>query len=131
MGEDKVVLVLDASLTTRKIIEVILHREGYQVIGFENPREALHYLAQHRQQLPDLVFVGLRLPGVDGYRVLQYLKGEPCYRTIVTIALLTQADGPLGHLKARLAGARQTMFKPLVRQRIVALVAEHIGHAAR
>lgn len=131
MGEDKVVLVLDASLTTRKIIEVILHREGYQVIGFENPREALHYLAQHRQQLPDLVFVALRLPAVDGYRVLQYLKGEPCYQTIVTIALLTQADGPLGHLKARLAGARQTMFKPLVRQRIVALVAEHIGHAAR
>ena len=130
MAEDKVILVLDTSLTTRKILEVMLRREGYQVASFSDPGEALQYLAHYRQHMPALVFVGLSLPRIDGYTVLRYLKSEPRFQAIVTIALLTQADGMLGHLKARLAGARQTVFKPLVRQRIVALVAEQIGHAS-
>src|SRR5205823_833038 len=104
MSEGKVIMVLDASLTTRKILEVILRREGYQVISSGDPTEVLLYLAQHQRCLPDLIFVGLHLPKVDGYTVLQYLKSDPRFQSIVTVALLTQADGILGHLKARLAG---------------------------
>ena len=42
-----------------------------------------------------------------------------------TIALLNERDGIIVRLKARLAGAQQVVTKPLVRQRIVALVSEY------
>ena len=117
------VLVLDSSPTSRKILEVIVRREGHQVACFGDAREALRFLSRHGPA--DLLFLGLELPKMDGFDVLQYLGGEPRFHSMGTIALLDEHDGMLRRLKARLAGAQQVMKKPLVRQRIVALVSEY------
>jgi DNA-binding response OmpR family regulator len=114
------VIVLDASPTTRKILEVILRREGHQVVCFDDPLEALRFLSRHGPA--DLLFLGIDLPKVDGFNVLKYLKGEARFHSMVSIALLSEQDGILSRVKARLAGAQQVMLKPLVRQRIVTLV---------
>jgi DNA-binding response OmpR family regulator len=114
------VIVLDASPTTRKILEVILRREGHQVVCFDDPLEALRFLSRHGPA--DLLFLGIDLPKVDGFDVLKYLKGEARFHSMVSIALLSEQDGVLSRVKARLAGAQQVMLKPLVRQRIVALL---------
>jgi len=114
------VIVLDASPTTRKILEVILRREGHQVVCFDDPLEALRFLSRHGPA--DLLFLGIDLPKMDGFNVLKYLKGEARFHSMVSIALLSEQDGVLSRVKARLAGAQQVMLKPLVRQRIAALV---------
>jgi DNA-binding response OmpR family regulator len=114
------VIVLDASPTTRKILEVILRREGHQVVCFDDPLEALRFLSRHGPA--DLLFLGIDLPKVDGFNVLKYLKGEARFHSMVSIALLSEQDGILSRVKARLAGAQQVMLKPLERQRIVTLV---------
>ncbi len=67
---------------------------------------------------------------MDGFDVLKYLRGEPRFHSMGTIALLNERDGILVRLKARLAGAQQVVTKPLVRQRIVALVSEHLYRSA-
>ena len=114
------VIVLDISPTSRKILEVILRREGHQVVCFDDPLEALRFLSRHGPA--DLLFLGIDLPKMDGFKVLKYLKGEARFLSMVSIALLSEQDGVLSRVKARLAGAQQVMLKPLVRQRIVALV---------
>jgi DNA-binding response OmpR family regulator len=114
------VIVLDASPTTRKILEVILRREGHQVACFGAPLEALRFLSRHGPA--DLLFLGIDLPKMDGFNVLKYLKGEARFNSMVSIALLSEQDGVLSRVKARMAGAQQVILKPLVRQRIVALV---------
>ncbi|OLB28814.1 MAG: hypothetical protein AUF64_00970 [Chloroflexi bacterium 13_1_20CM_54_36] len=114
------VIVLDISPTSRKILEVILRREGHQVVCFDDPLEALRFLSRHGPA--DLLFLGIDLPKMDGFNVLKYLKGEARFHSMVSIALLSEQDGVLSRVKARLAGAQQVMLKPLVRQRIVALV---------
>jgi twitching motility two-component system response regulator PilG len=114
------VIVLDASPTTCKILEVILRREGHQVVCFDDPLEALRFLSRHGPA--DLLFLGIDLPKVDGFNVLKYLKGEARFHSMVSIALLSEQDGILSRVKARLAGAQQVMLKPLERQRIVTLV---------
>jgi CheY-like chemotaxis protein len=121
--EQLCVVVLDSSPTSRKILEVILRRAGHQVACFGEPLEALRFLA--RQGPADLLFLGLDLPRMDGFAVLKYLRGETRFRTMATIALLGARDGILTHVKARLAGARQVVTKPLVQQHIVALLAEY------
>src|SRR5260221_2943937 len=117
-------MVLDTSPTTRKILEVILRREGHQVVCFDDPVEALRFLSRHGPA--DLLFLGMDLPKMDGFDVLKYLRGEPRFHSMVSIALLSEHDGVLSRVKARLAGAQQVVMKPLVRQRIVALVARYI-----
>jgi twitching motility two-component system response regulator PilG len=117
------VIVLDSSPTSRKILEVILRRAGHQVASFDEPLEALRFLAW--QGPADLLFLGLDLPRMDGFDVLKHLRGEPRFRAMATIALLDARDGILAQVKARLAGARQVVTKPLVQQRIVTLLAEY------
>jgi CheY-like chemotaxis protein len=117
------IIVLDTSPTTRKILEVILHREGHQVACFDDPLEALRALSRHGPA--DLLFLGLDLPKMDGFEVLKYLRGEPRFHSMGTSALLGERDGILVRLKARLAGAQQVVTKPLVRQQIVALVSKY------
>ena len=65
------VMVLDTSPTTRKILEVILRREGYQVACFDDSLEALRFLSRHGPA--DLIFLGMVLPKMDGFDQLKYL----------------------------------------------------------
>jgi DNA-binding response OmpR family regulator len=122
------IIVLDTSPTTRKILEVILHREGYQVACFDDSLEALRALSRHGPA--DLLLLGLELPNMDGFEVLKYLRGEARFHSMGTIALLGERDGIQVRLKARLAGAQQVVTKPLVRQQIVALVYKYACQSA-
>jgi twitching motility two-component system response regulator PilG len=122
------IMVLDTSLTTRKILEVILRREGHRVVCFDDSLEALQFLFRHGPA--DLLFLSLDLPRMDGLDVLTYLKGQPRFHTMGTIALLRERDGFLERIKARLAGAQLVVIKPLVRQQIVALVSAYRCHSA-
>jgi CheY-like chemotaxis protein len=122
------IMVLDASQTSRKILEVILQREGHQVACFDDSLEALRFLSRHGPA--DLLFLGLDLPKMDGFDVLKYLRGKPRFRSMASVALLNEQDGVLVRLKARLAGAQQVVTKPLVPQRIVGLVSEYLCRRA-
>jgi len=62
---------------------------------------------------------------MDGIEVLKYLRGEPRFQSVGTIALLGERDGVLVRLKARLAGAQRVVTKPLVRQQIADLVSAY------
>jgi len=117
------IIVLDTSKTSRKILEVILQREGHQVTSFDDPLEALRALSRHGPA--DLLLLGLDLPAMDGFDVLKYLRGEPRFHSMGTIALLSERDGVLVRLKARLAGAQRVVTKPLVRKQIVDLVSNY------
>jgi CheY-like chemotaxis protein len=116
-------MVLDASPTSRKILEVILHREGHQVVCFDDSLAALRFLSRYGPA--DLLFLGLDLPRIDGFDVLKYLRGQPRFHPVVAVALLNERDGMLVRLKARLAGAQLVVAKPLVRQQIIALVSAY------
>jgi CheY-like chemotaxis protein len=83
------VMVLDTSPTSRKILEVILRREGHQVACFADSLEALRFLSRHGP--PDLLFLGMALPKMDGFDVLKYLRGEPRFHSMVSIALQSRA----------------------------------------
>ena len=122
------IMVLDVSPTSRKILEVILQREGHQVVCFDDSLEALRFLSRHGPA--DLLFLSLDLPKMDGFEVLKYLRGDPRFHSIGTIALLGERDGVLVRLKARLAGVQQVVTKPLVRQRIVDLVSTYACQSA-
>jgi twitching motility two-component system response regulator PilG len=117
------IIVLDTSKTSRKILEVILRREGHLVACFDDPLEALRTLSGYGPA--DLLLLGMDLPTMDGFEVLKYVRGEARFHSMETVALLSERDGILARLKARLAGAQRVVTKPLVRQQIVDLVSTY------
>src|SRR5712691_96062 len=121
------VLVVDDSLTVRKIMEVCLHRAGYAVKSFPDGIEAFHWFNSPQACIPGLVFVDVCLPRkMDGYDIIQRLKARPAFAH-TTFVMISQRDGVLARLLARLAGARDYLVKPLKTQEIVAVAQAYLG----
>ncbi len=122
----KCVLIIDDSFTICKILEVALSRQGYRVMSFQQPVLALHALFQTKEiAFPDLLFVDLIMPRMNGFQVIRFLRGHPESRHLPIIAI-SRCDGLMDRLRARLAGANEYVTKPFKIQDIVALVQRYI-----
>lgn len=124
MNMNGFVMVIDDSPTIRAILEVCLHRAGCEVMSFEDGVQALLWLNSTQARIPDLIFIDLGLPKMDGYEVIRLLKARPALAQ-TTLAILSQRDGVLDHIKGWLAGAHFYLTKPFKMQQIVALVQAH------
>jgi twitching motility two-component system response regulator PilG len=120
-GRPPFILIIDDSITVRKIVETTLRREGFEVKGFGDGVEALRWLASPEARLPGMIFLDIHLPKMDGYAVARALKARPRFEATVMV-MLTRRDGVIDRILARLAGARYYLTKPFQTQHIVALV---------
>ncbi len=113
----KLVMIIDDSATVRKIVEVSLKREGIPYISYANGVEAIRALSEQEHLVPDLVFLDIALPRIDGYKIAQYLKSHHQFDNTV-IVMLSGHNGILDRLKGRLSGARDYLTKPFRTQDI-------------
>lgn len=68
------ILVADDDLDNRTILEMALRRAGHEVIEAKNGEEALSQTALER---PDLIFLDMSMPKMDGWTVTQKLRENP------------------------------------------------------
>jgi twitching motility two-component system response regulator PilG len=122
----KLVMIIDDSTTVRKIVEVSLKREGIASISYANGIEAIRALSEQRHLVPDLVFLDIALPKMDGYKVAQYLKSHHQFDNTVII-MLSGHNGILDRLKGRLSGARDYLTKPFKTQDILSVAHQYLG----
>ncbi len=125
----RVIVVIDDSLTVRKILETCLRWAGYEVKSFPDGVEALRWLTKPEACIPALVLVDLGLPKLDGYDVIRHLKARSGFEQTVLV-IISRRDGVLDRIKGRLAGAHAYVTKPFRTQTIIALVQAHLGVAA-
>lgn len=126
----RLVMVIDDSLTIRKILDICLRRAGYQVQCFADGVEAFRWLSSSEAMIPGLVLVDLTLPRMDGYELIRLLKANPAFAQTICI-ILSQRDGVLDKLKGRLAGAHAYLTKPFRTQALVEVVQMHLGNTHR
>jgi twitching motility two-component system response regulator PilG len=122
----RVVMVIDDSLTIRKILDICLRRAGYQVQCFADGVEAFRWLSSPEAMIPGLVLVDLNLPKMDGYEIIRLIKANPAFAQTICI-ILSQRDGVLDKLKGRLAGAHAYLTKPFRTQALMEVVQMHLG----
>lgn len=105
----KKVLVADDKASSRELVRTVLERCGYEVIEAANGAEAV---ALARANLPDLVFLDLHMPVLDGFGAIGQLRAEPCFATTPVVALTASAmDGDREH--AMIAGFTGYITKPI------------------
>jgi twitching motility two-component system response regulator PilG len=113
------ILVIDDSNTIRKTAETLLSRAGYQVTtavdGFES-------LAKIADDPPDLIFVDIMMPRLDGYQTCALVKNNRRYQHI-PVVMLSSKDGLFDKARGRIVGADAYLTKPFSRQEILDVVA--------
>lgn len=88
------------------------------VVVVTNGQEAVDYLAhqgqyadQQQRTLPFIIFLDLKLPYLDGFEVLTWIRQQPQLQSIVVV-VLTGSDETRDHQRAYTLGARSYLVKP-------------------
>ncbi len=103
------ILVIDDEPANLRLLEKMLSSQGYSQLALvQDPREALD---RYRAIQPDLILLDINMPHLDGYQVMEQLKGlnDPLLPPIV---ILTAQHGKDYLLRALAAGARDFITKP-------------------
>lgn len=115
------VLVVDDSATIRRSAETMLSNEGCEVITAENGFEALSKITRHQ---PNLIFVDIMMPRLDGYQTCAIIKNNSDFRDTPVI-MLTSKDGLFDMARGRVVGSDQYLTKPFTREELLGAVKQH------
>jgi len=111
------VLVVDDDRDTRDLLQTALEQRGFSVILTSSGKRALTLA---RQEHPNLILLDLKLPGMDGYEVLQRLKRVPETADIPVVVITgSLTDDELKHQKLLSLGAARFMTKPFAVDELV------------
>ncbi len=119
------VVIIDDSIVVRKIVETSMGRAGIACLSFRDGYEALRALKTEMQRPPDLIFLDINLPRIDGFDLLRLLRSYPDFDQIA-IVMLSSRDSVLDRVKSRLAGARAYMVKPFRTQDLLAVTLNYL-----
>jgi twitching motility two-component system response regulator PilG len=115
------ILVVDDSSTIRRSAESMLKAEGYDVMTAENGFEALSIVARHQ---PDLIFMDIMMPRLDGYQACAIIKNNLQYRS-TPVVMLTSKDGLFDQARGRVVGSDLYLTKPFTKDELLNAVAQH------
>jgi two-component system cell cycle response regulator DivK len=105
----KRVLVIDDNAVNRRLVQVLLHAQRYEVCEAASAPEAFALLLD---KPPDIILMDLRLPGMDGLTATRKLKADPATRDIPVVAVTSYAMKG-DEETAREAGCCAYVTKPL------------------
>jgi type II secretory ATPase GspE/PulE/Tfp pilus assembly ATPase PilB-like protein/ActR/RegA family two-component response regulator len=107
-GSRATILLVEDEDSLRRVIKDLLEREGYVICEARDGAEAMEQVDRHN---PDLVLLDLNLPNVDGYTVLQRLRGHPRTEHLPVIILSARGDEE-NEVKVLRLGATDFLAKP-------------------
>ena len=120
------VMIVDDSLTVRKILEVSLKRAGVEVLAYTDGIKALEALTSGTlPNLPDVIILDIMMPKLNGFALARLLRSKPQLRHI-PIIMLTSRDGMLSQLRGRMAGATEYLTKPFKTQEVIEIVSRYL-----
>ena len=120
------VLVIDDSNTIRRSAEIFLGQAGYEVILAEDGFDALSKISDHA---PDVVFVDIMMPRLDGYQTCALIKRNPRLSSTPVI-MLSSKDGLFDRARGRMAGSDEYLTKPFTKDSLLKAVAQHAGRSS-
>ncbi len=115
------VMVIDDSKTIRRTAETLLAGKGCQVLTATDGFEAMAKIADHQ---PQIIFVDIMMPRLDGYQVCALIKNNPRYKHI-PVVMLSSKDGLFDRARGRIVGSNQYLTKPFTREELVSAVSRH------
>ena len=115
------VMVIDDSKTIRKSAESLLTKEGCEVVTATDGFEALAKIAEHR---PDLIFIDIMMPRLDGYQTCALIKNNRLFKATPVI-MLSSKDSIFDKARGKIVGSEKYLTKPFTKDDLLGAIAEH------
>lgn len=119
------VLVIDDSKTIRRTAETLLSKEGCTVYTAVDGFDALAKIADHH---PDVIFVDIMMPRLDGYQTCSLIKHNKTFRDTPVI-MLSSKDGLFDRARGRIVGSEQYLTKPFTKDELLDAIATQVSSA--
>lgn len=117
------ILVIDDDVQTYLLIAAILRRKGYDVTHAQNTQVAFELI---QEEVPQLILLDLRLPGMSGWKFARQLKQHTKYQAIPIVAISAKFSAE-DKAQAALSGIEQHVPRPFNIRRLHAVVQEYIA----
>lgn len=115
------IMVIDDSKTIRKSAESLLTKEGCEVVTANDGFDALAKIAEHR---PDLIFIDIMMPRLDGYQTCALIKNNQLFKATPVI-MLSSKDSIFDKARGKIVGSEKYLTKPFTKDDLLGAIAEH------
>lgn len=119
------VMVVDDSVTMRKVTGRVLERHNFEVVAAKDGIDALERMAE---RVPDLMLLDIEMPRMDGYELATQMKADPVLRN-VPIVMITSRSGEKHRQRAFEIGVERYLGKPYQEPELIRNVFELLGIA--
>jgi chemosensory pili system protein ChpA (sensor histidine kinase/response regulator) len=120
------VLVVDDSITVRRVTQRLLQREGYRVTMAADGLQALERLAE---ELPSVILSDIEMPRMDGFDFLRNVRGSAEYKHLPTI-MITSRIAEKHREHAFELGANHYLGKPYNEEELLSLIRRYAREEA-
>jgi twitching motility two-component system response regulator PilG len=117
------VMVIDDSNTIRRSAEIFLLQAGCTVILAEDGFDALAKFVDHQ---PNIVFVDIMMPRLDGYQACALIKKNSRFQATPVI-MLSSKDGLFDRARGRMVGSDEYLTKPFTKESLLRAVEGHLA----
>ena len=116
----KMVMVVDDSVTVRKVTSRLLERHGYEVVLAKDGLDAITKLEDVR---PDIMLLDIEMPRMDGFEVASLVRHNPNLIGL-PIIMITSRTGEKHRERAFQIGVNAYMGKPFQEQQLLETISE-------
>src|SRR3981081_1722198 len=109
------VLVIDDSNTIGRSAEMFLRAAGYEVILAEDGFDALAKISDHE---PQIIFVDIMMPRLDGYQTCALIKKNTHFAT-TPVVMLSSKDGLFDRARGRMVGSDEYLTKTFTKESLL------------
>jgi twitching motility two-component system response regulator PilG len=116
------VMIIDDSNTIRRTAEALLKKAGYDVFTASDGFEAMSLITSNE---PDIIFVDIMMPRLDGYQTCQLIKNNKKFRDTPVI-MLSSKDGLFDRARGRIAGSQEHVNKPFTQEELIDVITKYV-----
>ena len=117
------VMVIDDSKTIRRSAETLLKKAGCEVVTAIDGFEALAKITEHK---PDIIFVDIMMPRLDGYQTCALIKNNQTFKGTPVI-MLSSKDSIFDRARGRIVGSQEYLTKPFSKEDLINAITAHVG----
>lgn len=117
------VMVIDDSKTIRRSAETLLKKAGCEVVTAIDGFEALAKITEHK---PDIIFVDIMMPRLDGYQTCALIKNNQTFKGTPVI-MLSSKDSIFDRARGRIVGSEEYLTKPFSKEDLINAISAHVG----
>lgn len=115
------IMIIDDSNTIRRSAEIFLGQVGCNVILAEDGFDALAKINDHN---PDLIFIDVMMPRLDGYQTCALIKKNTKLAS-TPVVMLTSRDGLFDRARGQMSGSDEYLTKPFTKDSLLKTVIRH------